>query len=60
MRNQREKEYYERILQQINEKVELIRNLETISNQASSMLDAVGSDISTYSSNVSSITVANF
>lgn len=59
MRDQAMKGYYEEVLAIIQERLELLRNLETISNQAASLLDTVGADISTYSSNVSSITVAS-
>ena len=59
VRNQAMANYYNDVLAIIKEKLDLLRNLETISNEASSILDNVSADISSYSTNISSITIAN-
>lgn len=59
VRNQSMANYYSEVLRIIKEKLELLQNLEKISNEAAAVLDNVSSDITSYSSNVSSIIPAN-
>ena len=59
VRNQQLADYYSEVLTEINERLDLLRNLSTISDEAAAVLENVGADLTSYSSNVSSITVAS-